>query len=205
MEEVAGLEPQLVALAEDEDELRGPESPHGLDHVGVGTELDEEVGLGGPGELGVPGCVVVAAARAAVAGAAEEEVGVALPAVHHEVRLVDRRCGIAHGRGGELGCARVAPEDLDQIGLPLPKSQKPALFVLPALPGGEVELLVLVGGGPLELRGAGTAGAAALGEHPVAPGGEVALEVRHEIARGEAETAVGGVDHDTGALRVGRG
>ena len=61
----------------------------GLEHVGIGAELDEEVGLGGAGELGVPGGVVPAAAGAAVAGAAEEEVGVAVPAVGDEVGLVD--------------------------------------------------------------------------------------------------------------------
>src|SRR6185437_15913763 len=148
------------------------------------AELDQEVGLGGPGQLGVPGRVVVAAAGAAVAGATEEEVGVALPAVHHEVRLVDRGCAVTHAGDGELGRARVSPEDLDQAGLPLPKSHQPASLVLQALPGGEVELLVFVGGGPLELRGAGAVacGPAALGKHPVAPGSEVAFEVRHEVA-----------------------
>ena len=35
-----------------------------------------------------------------------------------------------------------------------------------------------------------------LGEHPLAPGGEVALEVRDEVARRGAEGTVGGMEHD---------
>ena len=65
------------------------------------------------------------------------------------------------------------------------------MLVLLALAGGELGLLVvLVGGGPLELGGAGAAGAAALGLHALAPGGEVALEVGDQVARREPEGAV---------------
>jgi hypothetical protein len=75
VEEVAGRVGALLLVAEDEHDLGGPVAADGLEQVGVGAELDQEVGPGRAGELGVPRGVVAAAAGAAVAEAAVEEVG----------------------------------------------------------------------------------------------------------------------------------
>ncbi len=73
VEEVASRVLQLVALSQHEHQLGRAESPDRLQHLGVGAELDQEVRLGGAGELGVPRGVVVAAAGAGVAEAADRE------------------------------------------------------------------------------------------------------------------------------------
>ena len=63
--------------------------------------------------------------------------------------------------------------------------------MLVAHPGGQLGLRVaLVGGDPLQLGGAGAAGAGPLGLHALAPGGEVAFEVRDQVARREPEGSV---------------
>ena len=53
----------------------------------------------------------------------------------------------------------------------------------------------MAGRDPLQLGGTGAGGTAALGEHALAPGGEVAFEVRDEVTRRVAEGAVRGVNH----------
>ena len=81
-----------------------------------------------------------------------------------------------------------------------------ALLVLVAHPDGESGLrVVLVRGRPLELRGAGSPGALALGQHAIAPGGKVALEVRDQVAREVPERAVREWDHARSALSTGLG
>ena len=139
---------------------------------------------------------MVAAAAARRARAPDQEVGIALPAVHDEVGLVDHgRPGLHRGERPLLP-GRVLPGDLDQPRLPLPQAHEIAVLVLLAFPRGKGALVVLVGRGPLQLGGPGARSPAALGEHPLAPGGEIALEVRDEVARRVAEGTVGGMEHD---------
>ncbi len=153
VEVVPGGKGLLLAVAEQEDDLGGAEAADRLEHVGVGAELDQEGGLGGAGELGVPGGVVPGAAAAAIAGAAEEEVGIAAPAVGDEVGLVDDRGPGLHGGEGPRRSLRVVAVHFDDRGVLLAEVLEVTLLVLDALFDREVGFRVpFVGGGPLPAR-----------------------------------------------------
>ena len=99
--------------------------------------------------------------------------------------LVDDRGTAPHGGEGVPGGGFAG--ELDQAGCAAAERGQVSLFVLVAFPGEESELRVNVRGGPW-LAGAG---AIALGLHPLAPRGEVALEVGDEVAGGIESGAVG--------------
>jgi hypothetical protein len=132
----------------------------------------------------------------AVLRTADEEVGVAAPAVGDQMGLVDDRDALAHGgqsAGGALGIGTV---ELEDGGVALPDSLEIPLLVLVAEADRERGLgVVLVRGRPGQLLGAVAAGTLALGEHAVTPGGEVALEEGDQVARRIPEGAVREGDH----------
>jgi hypothetical protein len=137
-----------------------------------------------------------AGAPALGAGAADEEVGIAAPAVGEQASLVDD--GGASGHGGQRAyrALGVGAVELDDLGVPLALARQVALLVLLPLPGRQREFLVaFVRGHPLELGRPGTASPLALGGHPLAPGGEVALEVRGQVMRRVPEGPVRERDH----------
>jgi hypothetical protein len=127
---------------------------------------------------------VPAAAAAVAAGAAEEEVRVAAPAVGDEVSLVDDLRAGLHGREGASGGLGVVTIYLHDGGVPSAEQLEVAFLVLVALPLGEGGFLVaFIRRGPIQRVGSGATGALPLGEHALTPGGEVALEVGDEVAR----------------------
>ena len=105
-----------------------------------------------------------AAAAAAVAGAAVEEVGVAVPAVGGDVGLVDDRGAGVHGGPGERLVGAVVADDLDQAGDAAAEvGQVAELVAWPYRAARAWLLVLLVGGGPRQLGESGPAGAVALG------------------------------------------
>ena len=87
----------------------GPDALDRLQQLGVGAELDQEIGLGRQGELGIPGLVVVGA-EGRGAGHADEEVGVAVPVLDLEMGLVDhRRPGLEGTESVAYCCDSPAP------------------------------------------------------------------------------------------------
>ena len=99
----------LLARAEDDVDPLGLAALEASDLLAVEAELEQEVGLGAPGELGVGDLVAPGAEVGRAVVYAEEEVGVAGPAVVEEGALVDDLGAVAHGReGGLCRCLRAA-------------------------------------------------------------------------------------------------
>ena len=97
----------LLARAEDDVDALGLAALEASDLLAVEAELEEEVGLGAPGELRVGDLVAPGAEVGRAVVYAEEEVGVSGPAVVEEGALVDDLGAGAHGReGGLCRCAR---------------------------------------------------------------------------------------------------
>src|SRR5205823_7545590 len=104
------IERLLQAVAENEAELPRPNPLDVLQKLGVGTQLDEEVGLGRSGELGIHGPV---GPSAELTGRirSNEKVGIAVPCTGGQVALVDEPAATTHS--GERPLHRlVATRDL---------------------------------------------------------------------------------------------
>ena len=138
--ELGEAEGMFLAVAEDDVDALRLDALHGRQQLAVEAELDDEVGLGAAGELGV-GDLVAVLAELGGAVDAKEEVGVAAQPLAQEGRLVDHLGADAHrllGAGGGLeqgGMRAVAlgdPDDLPAVGL---QRGEVAILVLVALAG----------------------------------------------------------------------
>ncbi len=93
--ELGEAEGALLPVAEDDVDPLGLDALHRRQQLAVEAELQDEVGLGAAGELGV-GDLVAEVAQLRRAVDAEEEVGVAAQSVAEEGRLVDDLGAAAH-------------------------------------------------------------------------------------------------------------
>jgi hypothetical protein len=112
------------------------------------------------------------------------------------VGLIDDRHLSLHCGEGPRGALGVGPVELQGGGVACSDGGQVPLLVLVALLDGESRLgVTLIGFDPFQLGRSGTAGAPPLGLHAVAPGSEIAFEIRDQVARREPEGPVREGDH----------
>src|SRR5262245_20921289 len=188
VEEAVGSERALLAVAQQDAQLGGQEVLSGGEVLRVGAELDQEVGFGRAGELGVE-WLVGPGAEAARRVDAGEEIGVAVPNAVVEPALVNERLAGLHGAAGFEACVGLA--DADHRAVAGFERLQDLSFVIEALLADQSHFGV-VG------VGLGEAGVlAALGVGAFHPGGEFALEESDEVGGGESYAAIGIKLHNT--------
>src|ERR1039458_2459960 len=107
--ECGSLRPGIRLRAEHYPEVAWSHTLHGLQHLRVATELNQEIGLWMPRQLGVPRLVGPGPQRRRRIHP-NQEIGVASKFISHQVALVDNLVATAHRGKGRLEMLLLAAE-----------------------------------------------------------------------------------------------